>query len=108
MAASCGGSSQSSASSTTAKPASGKITVRSSETLKNEEVTDGGVAGTGHFVVTLDMSAPVGALGNWTITSGTKGYAGLHGSGNKPWTTTRVRRPTSRWRAPCLNESAGV
>lgn len=121
MAASCGGSSQSSASTATAKPANGKITVRSSETLKSEEVTDGGVAGTGHFtmsgaisdagavtdyrtakghkvlvrrvvagkkgmitfVVTLDMSAPVGSLGDWTITSGTQGYAGMHGSGKQ-------------------------
>jgi hypothetical protein len=108
-------------SSTTAKPASGKITVRSTETLKNQEVTDGGVAGTGHFtisgaisdtgaatdyrtvrgdkvlvrrvvvgkkgritfLVTLDTSAPSTALGRWTITSATKSYEGLHGSGKQ-------------------------
>ena len=107
-------------SSTTPKPASGKITVRSTETLKSQDVTDGGVAGTGHFkisgaisdggavtdhrsvkgdkmlirrvvvgkkgiitfLVTLDMSAP-SALGHWTITSATKSYDGLHGSGKQ-------------------------
>ena len=29
------------------------------------------------------MSAPVGSLGDWTITSGTRGCAGLHGSGKQ-------------------------
>jgi hypothetical protein len=116
-----GGSSQQSASSTTPKPASRKITVRSSETLKSQDVTDGGVAGTGQFtisgtisdagrvtdyrtmkgnkvlirrvvvgkkgtitfLVTLDLSGPSTALGQWTITSATKSYEGLHGSGKQ-------------------------
>ena len=121
LTASCGGASQNSASSATPKPASGKITVRSTETLKSQDVTDGGVAGTGHFtisgaitdagavtdyrtlkgtkvlirrvavgkkgmitfLVTLDMSAPSTVLGQWTITSATKSYEGLHGSGQQ-------------------------
>jgi hypothetical protein len=121
LAASCGGSSQSSVSSTIPEPASGEITVRSTETLKSQDVTDGGVAGTGHFkisgaisdagrvidhrtvkgskvlirrvvvgekgmitfLVTLDMSAPSTVLGHWTITSATRSYEGLHGSGKQ-------------------------
>jgi hypothetical protein len=35
------------------------------------------------FLVTLDMSAPSTALGHWTITSATKSYHGLHGSGDQ-------------------------
>ena len=108
-------------SSTTHEPASGKITVRSTETLNSPDVTDGNVAGTGHFkisgaisdagrvtdhrtvkgnkvlirrvvvgkkgmitfFVTLDTSAPSTALGHWTITSATKSYEGLHGSGKQ-------------------------
>jgi hypothetical protein len=120
LTTSCGGSSSSSVTSTTPKPAGGKITVRSTETLKSQDVTDGGVAGKGHFTVsgaisdagavvdhrtvkgnkvlirrvvvgkngtitfliTLDMTAP-SALGHWTITSATKSYHGLHGSGDQ-------------------------
>jgi hypothetical protein len=89
--------------------------------LKSQDVTDGGVAGTGHFtisgaisdagavtdyrtvkgskvlirrvvvgkkgmitfLVTLDTSGPSTALGLWTITSATKSYEGLHGSGKQ-------------------------
>ena len=51
LAASCGGSSQDSASGATPERASGKITVRSTEKLKSQDVTDGGVAGTGHFTI---------------------------------------------------------
>ena len=121
LTGSCGGSSQHSASSTGPEPASGKITVRSSETLKSQDVTDGGVAGTGHFtisgaisdagavtdyrtvkgskvlirrvvvgkkgmivfLVTLDMSGPPNAPGQWTITSATKSYEGMHGRGKQ-------------------------
>ena len=130
MTASCGGSSQDPASSTTAQKSessttaqrgSGKITVRSTETLKSEDVTDGGVAGTGHFtmsgaiadagtvtdyrtekgkkilvrsvvagkngkitfLITIDTTAPPTALAKWTVTSATKSYEGLHGSGQQ-------------------------
>jgi hypothetical protein len=89
--------------------------------LKSQDVTDGGVAGTGHFkisgaisddgrvtdhrtvkgntvllrrvvvgkkgmitfLVTLDMSARSNALGHSTITSATKTYEGLCGSGKQ-------------------------
>ena len=121
LTVSCGGSSPNTVSSTTPKPASGKITVRSTETLNSQDVTNGGVAGTGHFtvsgavsdagtvtdyrtvkgtkvlirrvvvgkkgmitfLVTLDMSAPSTALGQWTITSATKSYHGLRGAGKQ-------------------------
>jgi hypothetical protein len=121
LTASCGASSQRSASSTTPEPPSGKITVRSSQTMKNQDVTDGGIAGTGHFtisvaisdagavtdhrtvkgnkvlirrvvvgkqrmitfLVTLDTRSPSTALGQWTITSATKRYEGLRGSGKQ-------------------------
>jgi hypothetical protein len=43
------GSSQSSAGRSAPKPANGKITVQSTETLSAQDVTNGGVAGTGHF-----------------------------------------------------------
>jgi hypothetical protein len=119
--AACGGSSHSSGTSTTLTPTSGKITVRSTETLKSQDVTDGGVAGTGRFRISgaisdagpvtdyrtvngseilirrvavgkrgmitfrikLDMNAPSTALGEWTITSATRSYEGLHGSGKQ-------------------------
>ena len=99
------------------KPANGKVSVQSTETLKSEDVTNGGVAGTGHFtisgaiadagaitdyrtvtgdkilirrvavgkkgtitfLITLYQSAS--APGKWTITSATRTYTGLHGSG---------------------------
>jgi hypothetical protein len=58
LAASCGSSqksasssSQSSVSTSSPKPASGKITVQSTETLSAQDVTDGGVSGTGHFTI---------------------------------------------------------
>ncbi len=35
------------------------------------------------FLVTLNVSAPSTALGRWTITSATKSYEGLHGSGKQ-------------------------
>jgi hypothetical protein len=35
------------------------------------------------FLVTLDMSGPSTALGHWKITSATKSYQGLHGSGKQ-------------------------
>ena len=33
------------------KPANGKVSVQSTETLKSDDVTTGGVAGTGHFTI---------------------------------------------------------
>jgi len=36
--------------------ASGKITVRSTETLKSQDVTNGGIAGTGHFTISGAIS----------------------------------------------------
>jgi hypothetical protein len=71
LIASCGGSSQNSASSTTSKQASGKITVRSTETLKSEDVTDGGVAGTGHFTVSGAIS-DAGAVTDYRTVKGSK------------------------------------
>src|SRR6201989_1513024 len=71
MAASCGGSSQSSASTASAKSANGKITVRSIETLKSEDVTDGGVAGTGHFTVSGAIS-DAGAVTDYRTVKGSK------------------------------------
>jgi hypothetical protein len=56
LTASCGGSSQNSASTAGPEPASGRITVRSTETLKSQDVTDGGVAGTGHFTISGAIS----------------------------------------------------
>jgi hypothetical protein len=117
LASSCG-SSQSSASSSLPKPASGKITVSSTETLSPQDVTNGGVAGTGHFTIsgaitdvgtvvdyrtvkgtkvlirrvvvgkkgTITFLITLGGtlvLGRWTITSATKSYKGLHGSGEQ-------------------------
>ena len=69
--ASCGGSSSNSASSTTPKSSSGKITVRSTETLKSQDVTDGGVAGTGHFTVTGAIS-DAGAVTDYRTVKGNK------------------------------------
>jgi len=101
------------------KPANGKVSLQSTETLKSEEVTNGGVAATGHFtisgviadagaitdyrtvtgdkilirrvavgkkgtitfLITLYQSAS--APGKWTITSATRTYTGLHGSGTQ-------------------------
>lgn len=117
LASSCG-SSQSSASSSLPKPASGKITVWSTETLSPQDVTNGGVVGTGHFTIsgaitdagtevdyrtvkgtkvlirrvvvgkkgTITFLITLGGtlvLGLWTITSATKSYKGLHGSGKQ-------------------------
>jgi hypothetical protein len=99
------------------KPANGKVSVQSTETLKSEDVTNGGVAATGHFTISgaiadagaitdyrtvtgdkiLIRRVAVGkkgtitflitlyqfasAPGKWTITSATRTYTGLHGSG---------------------------
>jgi hypothetical protein len=41
-----------------------------------------GKNGTITFLITLDMTAP-SALGHWTITSATRSYHGLHGSGDQ-------------------------
>jgi hypothetical protein len=35
------------------------------------------------FLVTVDTSAPSTVRGQWTITSATKSYEGLHGSGQQ-------------------------
>jgi hypothetical protein len=35
------------------------------------------------FLITLYLTAPSTALGQWTITSATGGYKGLHGSGEQ-------------------------
>jgi hypothetical protein len=35
------------------------------------------------FLITLDMNAPPPALGKWTITSATRSYKGVHGSGQQ-------------------------
>jgi hypothetical protein len=48
LASSCG-SSQASTSNSSPEPANGKITVQSTETLSAQDVTNGGVAGTGRF-----------------------------------------------------------
>jgi hypothetical protein len=53
-AASCGSSSTSATSSSDQQ--GGRITVRSTEKLKPQDVTDGGVAGTGHFTITGAIS----------------------------------------------------
>jgi hypothetical protein len=116
LASSCG-SSQNPATGSSPQPANGKVTVKSTETLKSDDVTNGGVSGTGHFtisgaiadagavtdyrtvkgnkvlirrvvvgkkgtitfLITLYQSASV--PGKWTITSTTRTYKGLHGSG---------------------------
>jgi hypothetical protein len=115
LAPSCG-SSRSSATSSSPKPTSGTITVQSTETLLAQNVKSGGVAATGHFMISgaitdkgrvTDYRTPKGnkvlirrvvvgkegtitflitlysgfAPGRWTITSATKSYKGLHGSG---------------------------
>jgi hypothetical protein len=51
LASSCG-SSESSTSSSPPKPARSNITAQFTETLKPQEVTNGGVAGTGRFTIT--------------------------------------------------------
>jgi hypothetical protein len=98
--------------------AKSNLTVQCRETLTGQDVTDGGVGGTGHctitgvrhdsgqatdyrtmngetgfirrvvtgakgtitFVIRIDL---VGGSEPWTITSGTKTYAKLHGRGNE-------------------------
>ena len=116
LVSSCG-SSPNPATGPSPKPANGNVNVKSTETLKSDDVTTGGVAGTGHFtisgaiadagaitdyrtvtgdkilirrvavgkkgtitfLITLYQSAS--APGKWTITSATRTYTGLHGSG---------------------------
>jgi hypothetical protein len=51
LASSCGSSHSSTASSSPSRPTSGKITVQSTETLLAQDVTNGGVAATGHFTI---------------------------------------------------------
>lgn len=50
LASSCG-SSQKPATGSSLKPANGKVTVKSTETLKSDDVTNGGVSGSGHFTI---------------------------------------------------------
>jgi hypothetical protein len=80
LAASCGSSSESSTSSTTTQSASSSttpqkasdmITVRSTENLKSEDVTNGGVAGTGHFTISGAIS-DAGAVTDYRTAKGHK------------------------------------
>ena len=113
LVSSCG-SSPNPATGPSSKPANGNVTVKSTETLKSDDVTTGGVAGTGHFTISgaiadagaitdyrtvtgdkiLIRRVAVGKKGTitflitlysgvqrWTITSATKSYKGLRGSG---------------------------
>jgi len=77
LTGSCGASSQTSAtsssssSSATSKSGSGNVTVRSTETLKSQDVTDGGVAGTGHFTISGAIS-DTGAVTDYRTVKGSK------------------------------------
>ena len=68
LAASCG-SSQSSTSSSSPKSANGKITVQSTETLSAQDVTNGGVAGTGHSTISGAI-ADAGAVTDYRTVKG--------------------------------------
>ena len=70
LASSCG-SSQSSTSSSPPKPGGGKITVQSTETLSAQDVTNGGVAGTGHFTISGAI-ADAGPETDYRTVKGTK------------------------------------
>ena len=70
LASSCG-SSQSSTSSSPPTPGGGKITVQSTETLSAQDVTNGGVAGTGHFTISGAI-ADAGPETDYRTVKGTK------------------------------------
>jgi hypothetical protein len=56
VVAGCGAASRTSTAPSATTPSSGQITVRSTETLKSQDVTNGGVSGTGHFTISGAIS----------------------------------------------------
>jgi hypothetical protein len=70
LASSCG-SSQKPATGSSPKPANGKVTVKSTETLKSYDVTNGGVSGTGHFTISGAI-ADAGAVTDYRTVKGNK------------------------------------
>ena len=70
LASSCG-SSQKPATGSSPTPANGKVTVKSTETLKSYDVTNGGVSGTGHFTISGAI-ADAGAVTDYRTVKGNK------------------------------------
>jgi hypothetical protein len=70
LAASCS-SSQKPATGSSPKPANGKVTVKSTETLKSSDVTNGGVSGAGHFTISGAI-ADAGAVTDYRTVKGNK------------------------------------